>query len=64
MTDLTYCVLDMSLPAIMTGGGNAWFYDGKKWNWIVSGDVYHNGREIGEAAFRAKFPDLPPLPES
>jgi hypothetical protein len=63
MTDLTYCVLDLSLPCIIGDDGNAWFYSDGAWRWVASGDPIHNGKEIDAVTFRAKFPNLPPLPK-
>jgi hypothetical protein len=62
MTDLEYCVLDMTMPCIVKGT-DAWFWNHGEWHWVCSGDAIHNAKMIGKENFDRMFGELPPLPE-
>ncbi|HEX9323709.1 MAG TPA: hypothetical protein VF913_16555 [Xanthobacteraceae bacterium] len=61
--NLTYCVLDLSLPCVVRGA-DAWFFSRGEWHWVCSGDPIHNARVVSKDYFDRTFGDLPPLPKN
>jgi hypothetical protein len=62
MTELKFGSLDGD--AVVWGPGEAWVCSDGKWSRGNSSEVGMDARLLSRNAFRAKFGDLPPLPET
>lgn len=59
---MTFCIWE-GRPAVWTPG-EAWAVVRGSWERVDSSDVGNSAKIVPEADWRAKFPDLPPLPSA